>query len=43
MDQLWNEVDEYFAQRLAPSDDVLTAASAASAAAGLPAISVTVA
>jgi predicted O-methyltransferase YrrM len=41
MEPLWDKVDEYFAQRLAPPDDVLREALAASAAAGLPPISVT--
>src|SRR5258705_5400429 len=41
MEATWTEVDEYFAQQLAPPDDVLTEALAASAAAGLPPISVT--
>jgi predicted O-methyltransferase YrrM len=41
MEPLWDKVDDYFAQHLAPSDDVLREALAASAAAGLPAISVT--
>jgi predicted O-methyltransferase YrrM len=41
MEPIWNEVDEYFTQHLAPSDDVLEAALAASTAAGLPAINVT--
>jgi predicted O-methyltransferase YrrM len=40
-ESIWHEVDEYFAQRLAPSDDALDAALASSAAAGLPPISVT--
>jgi predicted O-methyltransferase YrrM len=37
----WTEVDDYFARQLAPADDVLTAALAESAAAGLRPISVT--
>jgi predicted O-methyltransferase YrrM len=41
MEPLWDKVDDYLAQHLAPSDDVLREALAASAAAGLPAISVT--
>jgi predicted O-methyltransferase YrrM len=41
MEPLWDKVDEYFAQHLAPSDKVLDEALAASSAAGLPAISVT--
>src|SRR5260370_36391586 len=41
MEELWTKVDEYFAEHLSLSDDVLDAALAASAAAGLPAISVT--
>jgi predicted O-methyltransferase YrrM len=41
MEPLWDKVDEYFAQHLAPSDDALREALAATAAAGLPAISVT--
>ena len=41
METTWNEVDAYFAERLAPSDAVLEAALADSAAAGLPAISIT--
>jgi predicted O-methyltransferase YrrM len=41
MESTWTEVDEYFVQRLAPPDDVLTEALAASAAAGLQPISVT--
>jgi predicted O-methyltransferase YrrM len=41
MEATWTDVDEYFTQQLAPPDDVLTEALAASAAAGLPAISVT--
>jgi predicted O-methyltransferase YrrM len=41
MEATWTEVDEYFTQQLAPPDDVLTEAMAASAAAGLPSISVT--
>ena len=41
MEPLWDKVDEYFAEHLSASDDVLDAALAASAAAGLPAISVT--
>ncbi|MDN7450706.1 O-methyltransferase [Burkholderia multivorans] len=41
MDQdQWNRVDAYFSATLAPSDDVLDAALAASEAAGLPAINV---
>jgi predicted O-methyltransferase YrrM len=41
MESTWIEVDEYFVQQLAPPDDVLTEALAASAAAGLQPISVT--
>jgi predicted O-methyltransferase YrrM len=41
MEATWSEVDEYFVQQLAPPDDVLTEALAASAAAGLQPISVT--
>ena len=41
MEATWNEVDAYFADRLAPSDAVLEAALADSTAAGLPPISVT--
>ena len=41
MEPTWNEVDEYFVERLIPSDDVLDAALADSTAEGLPAISVT--
>jgi predicted O-methyltransferase YrrM len=41
MEPLWDKVDEYFVEHLSPSDDVLDAALAESAAAGLPAISVT--
>jgi len=37
---LWNEVDGYFADTLVRADDALNAVLAASAAAGLPAISV---
>ena len=37
---LWNEVDRYFAGTLVRADDALDAALAASAAAGMPAISV---
>ena len=41
MDQdLWTEVDDYLAGVLAPSDPVLDAAQATTAAAGMPAISV---
>ncbi|MFJ5101848.1 O-methyltransferase [Streptomyces sp. NPDC088554] len=36
----WNAVDHYLTDRLAPADDALTAALAASDAAGLPAINV---
>lgn len=39
-DDIWAEVDEYIADRLIPADEALTAALAASAAAGLPAINV---
>lgn len=39
-EQLWTEVDRYITDRLAPSDPVLEAALAASAAAGLPEIQV---
>jgi predicted O-methyltransferase YrrM len=41
METTWSTVDDYFAQQLAPPDDVLTEALAASAAAGLQPISVT--
>jgi predicted O-methyltransferase YrrM len=41
MESIWGAVDDYFAQRLAPSDAALDAALAASTAAGLPAINVT--
>lgn len=41
MESTWNEVDEYFAERLAPSDAALRAALSESEAAGLPPISVT--
>jgi predicted O-methyltransferase YrrM len=41
MEATWTEVDEYFVQQLAPPDDVLREALAASAAAGLRPISVT--
>jgi predicted O-methyltransferase YrrM len=43
MESTWTDVDEYFIQQLAPPDDVLTEALAASAAAGLQPISVTAA
>jgi predicted O-methyltransferase YrrM len=36
----WGQVDQYLSDRLAPPDDALTAALAANAAAGLPAIDV---
>ncbi|MFR9794718.1 O-methyltransferase [Streptomyces sp. MS06] len=39
--QLWNDVDTYFADRLAPDDEALRAALRDSEAAGLPPISVT--
>jgi predicted O-methyltransferase YrrM len=41
MESTWTEVDQYFVEQLAPPDDVLTEALAASAAAGLQPISVT--
>lgn len=41
MESLWSQVDEYFHHHLDPQDDILDDALAASAAAGLPAISVT--
>ena len=41
MEPIWHEVDEFFAERLAPSDDVLDTALRESSAAGLPAINVT--
>jgi predicted O-methyltransferase YrrM len=41
MEPLWQQVDKYFAERLALSDDVLDAALAASIDAGLPPIGVT--
>lgn len=37
MQERWAEVDSYFSERLAPSDDVLDAVLEANAAAGLPA------
>lgn len=37
----WTDVDQFFADQLIPADEALDAASAASAAAGLPEISVT--
>jgi predicted O-methyltransferase YrrM len=39
--RVWDAVDEYFERRLIPSDDALSAALAASDAAGLPSINVT--
>jgi predicted O-methyltransferase YrrM len=41
MESTWTDVDDYFIQQLAPPDNVLTEALAASAAAGLQPISVT--
>jgi predicted O-methyltransferase YrrM len=41
MESTWSAVDQYLEQQLAPPDDALTAALAASAAAGLRPISVT--
>ena len=41
MEQIWDKVDTYFGEQLAPSDPALEAALAASAAAGLPPINVT--
>ncbi|HET7187764.1 MAG TPA: O-methyltransferase [Gemmatimonadaceae bacterium] len=41
MERLWEEVDDYFTQHLAPADDALTEALAASTAANMPPISVT--
>lgn len=41
MESIWSQVDDYLVQQLAPQDDVLDGALATSAAAGLPAISVT--
>ena len=41
MNATWNAVDEYFNERLALDDDVLSAALADSTTAGLPAINVT--
>jgi predicted O-methyltransferase YrrM len=41
MESTWTAVDEYFSEQLAPNDSVLAAALSDSAAAGLPAISVT--
>ena len=41
MEKIWNDVDAYFEERFVPSDDALTMALVDSAAAGLPAISVT--
>jgi len=40
MEEIWTEVDEYFAGLLAPHDEALDAALAANRAAGLPAIDV---
>lgn len=41
MNQQWRDVDDYFTRLLVPDDPVLTAALAASEAAGLPTIQVT--
>jgi predicted O-methyltransferase YrrM len=41
MESLWDNVDRYFAEHLAPDDAVLEAALTSSAAAGLPPIAVT--
>jgi len=41
MESTWTAVDDYLSERLAPNDEALEAALADSAAAGLPAISVT--
>ena len=41
MEATWTDVDDYFARQLAPADEVLTEALAASAVAGLRPISVT--
>jgi predicted O-methyltransferase YrrM len=41
MEQLWSQVDEYFAEHLLPADKVLEETLAVSDAAGLPAIAVT--
>lgn len=40
MEELWSQVDEYFAGLLAPQDEALAAVLAANARAGLPAIDV---
>jgi predicted O-methyltransferase YrrM len=42
-EELWNRIDDYVAERLAPHDDALAAALKASADAGLPAIAVSAA
>src|SRR6476661_7590147 len=41
MERLWQDVDDYFTQHLAPADDALSGALAASVAANMPPISVT--
>ncbi len=41
MESLWNQVDQYFEDRLTPPDDALEAALKDSIAAGLPSINVT--
>ena len=41
MERLWEEVDDYFTTHLAPADDALSDALAATAAANMPPISVT--
>jgi len=41
MESLWSDVDDYFTQHLAPADDALSGALAASVAANMPPISVT--
>lgn len=41
MERLWGEVDDYFTTHLAPADDVLSDALAATVAANMPPISVT--
>ena len=41
MERLWDEVDDYFTTHLAPADDVLSSALAATVAAKMPPISVT--
>src|SRR5690242_5749826 len=41
MERLWEEVDDYFTTHLAPADDALSGALAATVAANMPPISVT--